>query len=59
MKIKGLSSSNQVSGEGILGWSLQDMNGNTTYIELLGYHILNAQVHLLSPQVLLKTIDGR
>jgi hypothetical protein len=29
-----------------------------TYIELLGYHISNAKVRLLSPQVLLKTIGG-
>ncbi len=58
MKIKGLSSSNQVAGEGILRWSLQDADGNTTYIELLGYHVPNAKVHLLSPQILLKTIGG-
>jgi hypothetical protein len=58
MKIKDLSSSNQVAGEGILCWSLQDVNGNTTYIERLDYHIPNAEVHLLSPQVLLKTIGG-
>jgi hypothetical protein len=58
MKIKGLSSSNEVAGEGILRWSLQYANGNTTYIELLGYHIINAKVHLLSPKVLLKTIGG-
>jgi hypothetical protein len=58
MKIKGLSSSNQVAGEGILLWSLQDMNGDTTYIDLLGYHIPNAEVCLLSLQVLLKTIGG-
>jgi hypothetical protein len=58
MKIKGLSSSNQVTGEGILCWSLQDADGNTTYIELLGYHIPNAKVCLLSLQVLLKTIGG-
>jgi hypothetical protein len=30
MNIKGLSSTNQVAGEGILRWSLQDVNGNTT-----------------------------
>jgi hypothetical protein len=58
MKIKGLSSSNQVAGEGILHWSLQDADGNMTYIELLGYHITNAKVHLLSPHILLKTIGG-
>jgi hypothetical protein len=53
MKIKGLSSSNQVADEGILRWSIQDADGNTTYIELLGYHIPNVEFHLLSPQVLL------
>jgi hypothetical protein len=58
MKIKGLSSSNQVAGEGILHWLVKDADGNTTYIELLGYHIPNAGVRLLSPQVLLKTIGG-
>jgi hypothetical protein len=58
MKIKGLSSSNQVAGEGILHWLLKDADGNTTYIELLGYHIPNDKVHLLSLQVLLKTIGG-
>jgi hypothetical protein len=58
MKSKGLSSSNQVAGEGILCWSLQDVDGNMTYIELLGYHISNAEVRLHSLQVLLKTIGG-
>jgi hypothetical protein len=58
MKIKGLSSSNQVAGEEILCWALQDVDGNTTYIELLGSPIPNAKVPLLSPQVLLKTIGG-
>jgi hypothetical protein len=58
MKIKGLSSSNQVVGEGILCWLLQDEDGDTTYIELVGYHIPNAKVRLLSLQVLLKTIGG-
>jgi hypothetical protein len=58
MKIKGLSSSNQVAGEGILCWSLQDANGNTTYLELFGYHTPNVKVRLLSTQVLLKTIGS-
>ncbi len=58
MKIKNLSSSNQVAGEGIISWSLQDENGDSVQIELKGYHIPNAKVCLLSPQVLLKTIGG-
>jgi hypothetical protein len=58
MKIKDLSSSNKVSGEGILRWNLQDINGDSVQVELLGYHIPNGEVRLLSPKVLLKTIGG-
>jgi hypothetical protein len=53
MKIKDLSSSNKVAGEGILRWKLQDVNGDSVHVELLGYQIPNAEVRLLSPQVLL------
>jgi hypothetical protein len=59
MKIKDLSSSNQVAGEGILRWSIQDTHGASVVIELMGYHIPNAEVCLLSPQVLLNTISGK
>ncbi len=58
MKIRDLSSSNQVAGEGIISWSLQDDNVDSVQIELKGYHIPNAAVCLLSPQVLLKMISG-
>jgi hypothetical protein len=58
MKIKDLSLSNQVAGEGIINWSLQDENGDSVQIELKGYHIPNAEGCLLSPQVLLKMIGG-
>ena len=58
MKIKDLSSSNKVAGEGILRWKLQDVNGDSAHVELLRYHIPNAEVRLLSPQVLLQTIVG-
>jgi hypothetical protein len=58
MKIRDLSSSNSVAGEGIIRWSVQDMQGNKVDIELLGYHIPTAEVRLLSPQVLLNTIGG-
>jgi hypothetical protein len=46
MKIKDLSSSNKVAGEGILHWKLQDANGDLVHVELLGYHIPNAEVHV-------------
>jgi hypothetical protein len=59
MKIKDLSSLNQVAGEGILRWSIQNTHGASVIIELMGYHIPNAEVRLLSPQVLLNTIGGK
>jgi hypothetical protein len=34
------------------------MNGELVQFELLGYHIPNAEVCLLSPQVLIKAIGG-
>jgi hypothetical protein len=58
MKIKDLSSSNTVAGEGIISWSLQDINGSTVVVEVKGYHIPHVDIRLLSPQVLLSTIGG-
>jgi hypothetical protein len=58
MKIKDLSSSYRVAGEGILCWSIQDATGTLVHIELFGYHIPNVYVNLLSPQVLMKTLGG-
>jgi hypothetical protein len=58
MKIKDLSSSNRVAGEGLIRWSLHYANGNVVTIELMGYHIPNTDVRLLSPQVLIWTLAG-
>ncbi len=58
MKIKDLSSTNTVAGEGIIRWDLQDEKGYTVTIEGLGYHIPAAKVRLLSPQVLIKKDGG-
>jgi hypothetical protein len=58
MKIKDLSSSNSVSGEGIVQWSFQGSNGKSFSVEVVGYHIPTAKVRLLSPQVLLQTVGG-
>jgi hypothetical protein len=58
MNIKDLSSSNRVAGEGLIRWSLQDANGTVVTIELMGYHIPNTDVCLLSPQVLIWTLGG-
>ena len=54
-----MSSSNKVKGEGIIRWLLENKRGNQVPIELPGYHIPNADVRLLSPQVLLNTIGGQ
>jgi hypothetical protein len=59
MKIKNLSSSNQVAGERIIQWSIKDHRRESVTVELLGYHIPKAEVRLLSPQVLLRTIGGQ
>ena len=59
MKIKDLSSSNNVAGEGIICWNLKDVHGSMIQVELKGYHMPNVEVRLLSPQVLIKTVGGR
>jgi hypothetical protein len=59
MKTKDLSPSNQVAGEGIIQWLIKDHRGELVAVELLGYHIPKAEVRLLSPQVLLRTIGGQ
>jgi hypothetical protein len=58
MKIKDLSSSNPVAGEGLIRWSLHNATGTVVTIELTGCHIPNADVRLLSPQVLIRTLGG-
>ncbi len=58
MKVKDLFSSNQVAGKGIIQWSIKDHRGELVSVELLGYHIPEAEVRLLGPQVLLRTIGG-
>jgi hypothetical protein len=58
MRIKALSSSNTVAGEGLLRWKIEDIAGQTITLELPGYHIPGAEVNLLSPQVLLSIFGG-
>ncbi len=59
MKIKDLSSSNNVAGEGLLRWKIEDVSGHILTFDLHGYHIPNAEVCLLSPQILLSTYGGQ
>ena len=59
VKIKDLSKSNSVEGEGVLRWVIMDTDGNPCTIELPGYHIPSADVKLLSPQVLLALNCGQ
>ena len=58
IKIKDLSKTNTVKGEGLICWTVLDQNGQNVILELPRYHIPNAEVCLLSPQVLLMTIGG-
>ena len=58
VKIKDLSKTNTVAGEGLIRWKVKDKTGKTVFIELPGYHIPKAEVRLLSPQVLLKAVGG-
>ena len=59
VKIKDLSKTNTVQGEGLIRWTVRDKNGQNVILELPGYHIPNAEVRLLSPQVLLMTLGGQ
>lgn len=58
VKIKDLSSSNKVQGEGMVRWHVRDDTGKLITLELPGYHIPHSEVRLLSPQVLLGLVDG-
>ena len=59
MKIKDLSSTNTVEGEGLIRWDLQDESGYTVTVQAFGYHIPTAKVCLISPQVLIQQDGGR
>ncbi len=58
IKIKDLSSSNTVAGEGLLRWKVEDCAGRIVNLDLPGYHIPGAEVCLLSPQVILSVFGG-
>jgi hypothetical protein len=59
MKIKDLSSSNKVAGEGLIRWRFQVTSEDTVALDLPGYHIEGTDVHLPSSQVLVGTFGGR
>jgi hypothetical protein len=58
MKIKDLSSSKTVAGEGLMCWKVEDLASCVVNLDLPGYHIPGVEVSLLSPQVLLLTFGG-
>jgi hypothetical protein len=58
MKIKDLSLSNTVTGEGLMRWNVEDLADRVVNLDLPGYHISGVEVCLLSPQVLLLTFGG-
>ena len=57
-RIKDLSSSNKVTGKGMVRWTVRDKDGGLVNLELPGYHIPKAEIRLLSPQVLLTLAGG-
>jgi hypothetical protein len=56
MKIKDLLSSNKIGGEGIIKWNAINKHGHNVTIDVPGYHIPGADVHLFSPQVLVQQL---
>ena len=58
VKIRDLSKSNTVQGQGMIRWRVHDKNGVVTSIEVPGFYIPQAEVRLLSPQVLLRLVGG-
>ncbi len=49
VKIKDLSKSNTVKGEGFIRWKVRDTNGKIVNLDLPGYHMPAAEVRLISP----------
>ncbi len=58
MKIKDISLSNTVAGEGVMCWKVEDHADRVVNLDLPGYHIAGVEVCLLSPQLLLSTFGG-
>ena len=56
VRIKDLSKLNKVDGEGLIHWKVRNNLSTNVVLELTEYHIPNARVQLLSPQVLLATV---
>ena len=58
MKIKDLSHSNSVAGEGYVSWTITDSNETAVLVRLPACHIPGINVRLLSPQILLRHFGG-
>jgi hypothetical protein len=58
VKVKDLSGTNKVAGEGMIRWKVLDKDGREVELEIKGYHMPKASVRLLSPQALFKSIGG-
>ena len=59
VNIKDFSKLNKVDGGGLICGKVRDRFGNNVVPELPGYHVPNAGVRLLGPQVLLTTVGGQ
>lgn len=58
VKVKDLSGTNHVAGEGMIKWLVKDRFGREVSLELKAYHMPTASVRLLSPQALFKSVQG-
>ena len=56
--IKDLPGHNNVAGEGMVHWRMIDIHGQEVELVVWAYHILQASMHLLSPQCLIDQIGG-
>jgi hypothetical protein len=58
VRIKDLSGTNTVAGEGMLSWKVLDRFRHEVEIKIKGYHVSQASVCLPSPQSFYRAIDG-
>ena len=58
LQITGLGKRNQVSGEGMIRWHVQDRSGRPLELRVPGYHVPGCGVRLLPPQALTQLLGG-
>mmetsp|Transcript_30431 Transcript_30431/g.69423 ORF Transcript_30431/g.69423 Transcript_30431/m.69423 type:complete len:1695 (-) Transcript_30431:406-5490(-) len=58
VEIKDLSSKNKVAGRGLVEWTVLDRHGVPCSFQVEAFHVPHADVRLLSPQRLFKSVGG-